>query len=89
MLTKMRSTKGHELTRNAVSVVLCDARGSYLVDKLFAARTALLPKRSTSGEKRVFINKAKPIAPGICDVEGAFTPRAHHDFAGTGAVNVV
>ena len=32
MFTKMRSTKGHELTRNVVSVLLCD-----FVDRIFSA----------------------------------------------------
>ena len=45
--------------------------------------------RSAPGEERILIDEAKSVAPGVGDIEGAFAPRSHDDFAGAGAMNVL
>lgn len=41
-----------------------------------------------SSEKRILINKAKSIAPGVRDIKGAFALRSHNDFARTRTMHI-
>ena len=75
-----RSTKGHELTRNAVRVVSCDARGSYLVDSLFGAAAAPCNLRNlrmfvypTAANPNRASDRTRSIIPAV---SGDFSPFA-------------